>query len=244
MARENLKPNEVHVWLLWHRDAPADTDRFISQLSVDEKERAARYLNDRAKYEYCLTRSSLRRLLARYHVANPSDFEFVYGEHGKPALVPNRVTDGPPLQFNVAHTRHLSAFAFSLDSEVGVDVEFQRNVNDSGRIVESKFAAEERVVYAAAPTSTQKEFFFRGWTRKEAFIKATGEGLCRSLESFAVSIDGDANLAKFLRIDDDAVSHWSLGNLSLGDEHSGAIAVRNGSAKIVTREWHLDRIDG
>ena len=244
MTCEVLKPNEVHVWLLWHCDAPADTDRFIDHLSIDEQERAARYLNERAKYEYCLTRSSLRALLARYYVAQPSDFEFVYGEHGKPSLTQNHAAGHRPLQFNVAHTRHLSAFAFSRDSLVGVDVEFQRDVSDAGRIVESKFASEERVVYATAPRSIQKELFFRGWTRKEAFIKATGEGLCRSLESFAVSIDGHADDAQFLRIDEDAVTNWSLANLSLGEQHSGAIATRSSTAEIVTREWQVDFLDG
>ncbi len=244
MTCEELNQNDVHVWLLWHHHAPNDTDRFIDQLSLDEKERAAKYLNERAKYEYCLTRSSLRALLAQYYVADPADFEFVYGEHGKPSLSLNHAADHPPLQFNVAHTRHLSAFAFARHSLVGVDVEYQRDVSDAGRIVESKFASEERVVFAAAPRSFQKELFFRGWTRKEAFIKATGEGLCRSLESFAVSIDGQADDAQFLRIDEDVLANWSLANLSLGEEHSGAIAVRSSGANIVTREWRVDCRDG
>ena len=238
MSPESIAPNDVHVWLMWHRDAPLSVDELLDRLSVDEQMRAARFLNERAKREFCLTRYALRSLLGRYGIGDPDEIEFAYGEHGKPRLAADHKSVDSRLQFNVAHTRHLSAFAFAHNDSVGVDVEFRRAVNDADRIVEGKFAKEEREVYSSAAADARKELFFRGWTRKEAFIKATGEGLCRSLESFAVTIH-DEDTTSFLRIDDDALSKWSLFSLAIGHDHSGAIAIRNSDATVTTREWRF-----
>ncbi|MCA9212072.1 MAG: 4'-phosphopantetheinyl transferase superfamily protein [Planctomycetales bacterium] len=234
----HLEANEVHVWLLWHDTVSSEAPVMTSELSDDEQERAARFLNDRAKFEYCLTRAALRQILSRYGVAGAKQIVFEYGEHGKPALA-GKITEAAKIRFNVAHTRALSAFAFSVDAELGVDVEYHRDVVDADRIVSGKFAAEERHVYRSASPDLRKHLFFRGWTRKEAFIKATGEGLCRSLESFAVTID-DNDDAKFIRVDDDEPTQWKLFDLQVGKEHAGAVAIRNSDAQIVTREWMPD----
>lgn len=238
METPELAPRTVDVWLLWHQKAESDMHSLLPLLSAEEQSRASRFINQRARYEFCLTRSALRQLLASYGIGSADAIQFEYEKHGKPKLASG---SNKHLHFNVAHTRELSAFAVTDGEIVGIDVEYQRNVSDADRIVESKFAMEEQQTFLQTPEEDRKQVFFRGWTRKEAFIKATGEGLCRPLSSFAVTIDSDSH-ARFLRIDDGDPVRWSLFNLSVGKHHAGALAVKCDRAKIVCQELDWRRL--
>ena len=214
----HLTDDEVHVWRMPLGDA-ARTD--LECLRDDEKLRAARFQNERARNEFVQSRAFLRRLLESYGVGPAKEITLNYSANGKPELA----DASPSLQFNVSHTRELAVFAFTRSCPVGVDVEWLGPTREADGIVSSRFAAEEQAEFAALPEEMKQRGFLQGWTRKEAFIKALGRGLGYNLASFAVTLVGPARL---LRVATDAgpVSDWTLADLSFSPNHCAAVAAR------------------
>lgn len=152
---------QVHAVRL--RATEAVTAQFRELLTLDEQERAARFRFPHLQSSFSLARGALRILAGRYLNTDPAGIRFEYGPNGKPSLA-----GGARLKFNVSHSGALALFAFTLDCEIGVDVEEIRPMPDREQIAARFFSAQE----AAEPGA-----FFRLWTRKEAYIKALGEGL-------------------------------------------------------------------
>ncbi len=147
---------------------------------------------------------------------------FSYGRFQKPALMPTREAPTPELQFNVSHAGGLVLIAVTRGCEVGVDIENVRELKDIDLIARRFFSVRENAALQQLPATHRPEAFFRCWTRKEAFIKASGEGLSRPLDSFDVALDGPAAL---LRVDGDDASRWTLHDVYPAPGYTGAVAV-------------------
>jgi 4'-phosphopantetheinyl transferase len=152
---------------------------------------------------------------------------------GKPRLADESVGR---LRFNVAHSEDLVLCALTLDNEVGVDVERVREETDCDGIARRFFAPREARGLASLEPTARREAFFACWTRKEAIVKATGEGLRRALDSFVVSLDLDRAELLWAEPSLGPVSGWSLISLPLPATHRGAVAVR--SSGVALRQWH------
>ena len=220
----NIETGQVHVWTV-----PLDLTptRFLNlSLSSDERDRAERFVfeNDRRRFVTC--RGLLRDLLARYLGADPAGLTFYYGPKGKPFLA--APFDRIDLRFNLAHSEDLAIFAFTRGAAVGVDVERVRDIPDMADLAERVFSAREKAAYGALPDNEKRTAFFRGWTRKEAFIKALGDGLSFPLDGFEVS-PGPGSPARSISIDGDETEarRWSVRDLSPAPGFVGAIAVKN-----------------
>ena len=168
-----LTPGEVHVW-------SASLTRFAEEaaglhrlLSSDEEAHAARYKDPRAGDSYRTGRGILRTLLARYIDRAPSDIEITRGPHGKPGVAP---CHGVVCQFNVAHSGDAALFAFTASARVGVDLERVRADIDLPALCANFLTPEEQAEVRVLPPDAQAEFFFTRWVRREAFLKASGEG--------------------------------------------------------------------
>jgi len=161
--------------------------RMERTLAPDELSRAAKFHLIRDRNRYIASRGILRELLATCLDKNPRDLEFVYGPTGKPSL---RDSDQPTprLQFNVSHSHGLAVFAIARDRNLGIDVEFIRPGFEGERIAERYFSAREVEELRRLPAEERTEGFFNCWTRKEAYIKADGNGLQIPLNSFGIAL--------------------------------------------------------
>ncbi len=120
----------------------------------------------------------LRHILGRYLRTTPRDIRFGVGPHGKPFL---QSPAGQPLRFNVAHSRHCAVYAVSRDFEVGIDLEGDRDRADYLMLAERICSPEELTTFRRLPRDAHKAAFLSCWTRKEALVKAEGNGLAFSL---------------------------------------------------------------
>ena len=160
-----------------------------AMLSESERQRASRFTFERDRRRFIAARATLRRLLAARLGVHPEDVELVYGRHGKPALG-GRFANSE-LRFNVSHCDDLAVYAFARGHEVGVDVEAVRWFADADDVAARFFSKSENKAYAALDSLEKPSGFFNCWTRKEAFIKAIGDGLNHPLQSFdATRISG------------------------------------------------------
>jgi 4'-phosphopantetheinyl transferase len=175
-----LAVGEVHVWAAeLDHGSEAAADRL---LSPEERERAARFYFPRDRRRFAAARAGLRVLLGRYLKSDPSVLTFGYGPQGKPRV------PGVRLRFNVSHSGGRALLAFALDRELGVDLEQERPLGDALALAERYFAPAETRVLRGLPESEIVPAFFRCWTRKEAYMKATGDGLTQPLDAFEVSL--------------------------------------------------------
>jgi 4'-phosphopantetheinyl transferase len=183
--RWSLLDGEIHVWRVFLCEEEELLDRYQSLLSSGEKARADRFLVRHERNRFVITRAILRELLVGYLGCLPATVEFEHNPQGKPFL-PAKFLNRP-VQFNVSHSRGLALLAFSLGRRVGVDVEFVQPGLAVDDIAREHFSRREIKELDALPQSLRAERFFVGWTRREACVKARGEGLRLLPEEFQVS---------------------------------------------------------
>ena len=225
----------MHVWRI--ALDRGDGDSLRSGLSSDELARAARFHFERDRTRFSVARAALREILAHYLGASPAEIAFVYGDHGKPALAP---PDGD-LRFNLSHSHDLALCAVARGREVGVDVERIRELDDLEELSRRVFSAREQAALRRLPEPNRLAGFFTAWARKEAFIKALGEGLSHPLERFDVSLEPDRP-ARLERIDGDAerAARWTLAAVEVEAGHTAALVVEAPDLRLVARRWPED----
>jgi 4'-phosphopantetheinyl transferase len=180
--------NAVHVDLVQtaNAEALAHLDAYKTLLSADEHERMARFVFDRDRRAFLLTRALVRTMLSRYAAVPPAEWRFIANVHGRPEIL-ERPAGVPDLRFNLSHTDGLIACAVTIGREVGVDVEhIHRHLHHdvAGRF----FAPNEVTDLRSLPADEQPRAFFDYWTLKEAYIKARGFGLALPLGDFAFKL--------------------------------------------------------
>jgi 4'-phosphopantetheinyl transferase len=217
MASESLPADEIHIWRA-SLDQPAEVvARLDTLLNGPEHERAARMRIERIRSRFVVGRGLLRTLLGRYIGAPAAALEFGYGEYGKPYLV-----DGGP-RFNLSHSDGVALFAFSSSTELGVDVELADRRVDPLRIAGRFFSPSEVETLRSLAEPLQPRAFLSCWTRKEAFIKARGDGLSLALDSFDVTL-APSDPAALTRTawSETEPAEWQLEDLS--DLEAGTVA--------------------
>ena len=223
-AAPPLTGEAVHVWRV-ALDAPvAIVDALRSSLSSDELERAAKFVFERHRHRFVVGRACLRILLGGYVGRPPGELEFHYGPCGKPGLVGEVNRNG--VRFNLAHSKSTALLGVTSKREIGVDVEHWRNMTDGKDIAERFFASEEIEQLNSLQPEHWQEGFFACWTRKEAYIKARGEGLSVPLNEFAITVRADNRVAILHSdIDPNDVDRWSVQELHPAPECSAAVVV-------------------
>ena len=218
-------------------DAPsAWRGRYRGMLGVDELARAARFRFERDRRRFITRRGLLRGTLGRYLGAEPGEIRFVTSQHGKPGLAPPWAYSD--LRFNLSHSAGLALYAFALGREVGVDIERERSDVVHDQLAERFFSPYERDVITSLPPEDRLGAFFRCWTRKEAFIKAHGEGLSLPLEAFDVSLDKREARLLATRGGLGKPEGWSLQHLAPAPGFAAALAVEGRGWEL--RRWRLD----
>jgi 4'-phosphopantetheinyl transferase len=226
-----LPEDEVQLWRVDLEAIRADESRWQEVLSSDESACASRFHFPADRQRFVASRALLRTILGGYLETDPKRLIFSYSKKEKPSLGPDHASGG--LTFNISHSTEIALFAFTRRREIGVDVEKIRCDFDVEPIANRFFSAHEQEQLAALPNEKKFEAFFRCWTRKEAYIKATGEGLSLPLHQFDVSIVAeDSNALLSTRPDHSEAALWSLREIPAGTGHVAALCVRG-------REWHL-----
>ena len=183
---EPLNAGAVSVrWLSLEAADAAHLSRWRDMLDDGELQRANSHYFARDRETFIAAHALTRAMLSAATGKPTSAWRYAEGEFGKPHLAPGCPAGG--LRFNMSHTRGLAACAIG-HCELGVDVE-SADRSTGLDIADSVFAPEEALLVKSAPPERQRSLFFRLWTLKEAFIKATGEGLRRPLDSFSFALD-------------------------------------------------------
>ncbi|HEY2645581.1 MAG TPA: 4'-phosphopantetheinyl transferase superfamily protein [Candidatus Acidoferrales bacterium] len=210
--------NEIHVWSAALEREENIISQLESTLSLEEKARADRFHFARDRNRFVVARALLRELLGGYLHHAPEGLEFSYGQHGKPELSGAYGSSG--LSFNLSHSSGLVVYAIANGRNLGIDVEHTRANSAGDGIAERYFSASEVSDLQSLPPEARVDGFFRCWTRKEAYLKATGMGLHIPLDSFAVSL-APGKPAEFLS----GVDHrWHLAAFDPGEGYLAALA--------------------
>ena len=210
----------IDIWAVPLVTSEATVQRFAQLLSLEEVARASRFRFDHLKRSYVIATGALRVLIGRYLGANPAQVRLELEHKGKP-----RVASTQRLHFNASHSGSIALFAFTTGCELGVDVERIRPLPDLNEIADRFFCAEEAAELLSVPDAGRCHAFFLCWTRKEAYLKAIGEGLSAPLDRFRVTLRPDEP-CRFLHLWNDpaAAEAWNLHNLEPAPGYAGALA--------------------
>ena len=228
--------NAVHVDLV-DTTSKAALDRLESYqplLSPDEHERMARFVFDRDRRAFLMTRALVRSMLSRYAPVAPAEWRFIANVHGRPEIL-DRPKGAPDLRFNISHTDGLIACAVTIGREVGVDVEHTgRHLTHD--VAGRHFAPNEVTDLRKLPADEQKKVFFDYWTLKEAYIKARGFGLALPLGDFAFKLNppGPPAITFEPSLDDDPAT-WQFLQDWPTPQHRLGLAVRRDGTDLPVR---------
>jgi 4'-phosphopantetheinyl transferase len=228
-TRFTLQREDVHLWQT-SLDSGLAEDLF-SSLSQDEKERADQFHFPSDKNDFVVSRGLLRKVLASYVNIKPDEIRFNYGEKGKPALAEDH---DARIHFNLAHSRGHILLGVAQERAIGVDLELIRDDLEAEKIAERFFSDQEKVALRRISPELRTRAFFICWTRKEAYIKARGDGLL-PLDRFDVSVDPDESIELLRKGEDPAeISKWSMQSIDLTDNYAAALVVEGNG-------WRLRR---
>lgn len=248
-----LQDEDVHIWRSPLECSEAILQSYWQTLSPDERARAERFKFDHHRQRFIAARGTLRRLLGHYLAIAPDQIQFRYTPQGKPwvegPVIEGQMIEGQTsaltrsLHFNVSHSETLALYGFTYAGAVGVDVEHIRPMSDAESLAQRFFTAREHATLTALPPESRLLAFFHGWTRKEAYLKATGEGLA-GLQQVEVSLHPDEP-ARLMRLHPDGDSApttaWSLYSLQPESDYVGAIAIHHPTveriASLLTLTW-------
>jgi 4'-phosphopantetheinyl transferase len=235
-----LGGNEVHVWRVILDQLGQNIPTLWHILPGDEQSRAQRFAFPTDRDHFIVTRGMLRLILSRYIAIAPENLRFSYSSHSKPFL--NLELGKQPICFNLSHSHGVALYAITQGRQVGVDIECVRHNLDTETIAKAYFSAHEYKSLRDLPREAQHEAFFMCWTRKEAYIKARGEGLSYPLDRFTVSVQpGDP--AALLQNDSDPSEalRWALYHLVPDLGYIGAMAIEGHNCYV--QHWQVASID-
>jgi 4'-phosphopantetheinyl transferase len=215
-------PGEIHVWRI---DLAADSAMpgGVPVLSPDENARAGRLLCEHKRAQFIAGRSALRRLLGQYLGEAPQTLAFRYGPRGKPALAAGAAHR--TLQFNFSNSRDLGLLAVATAREVGIDIEYRHRGISVAPLARHILSAGEAAAFQRLPPQRHKQALLATWTRKEAYVKALGVGLARSLSSFSAGVaDDDETAVRQLADADGEPWIWTFAPLAAHPDYLACLA--------------------
>jgi 4'-phosphopantetheinyl transferase len=226
----------VDVWSV-RLDEPAKAGSAAAVLSPDEIARASRFHFEKDRIHFTQCRSALRGLLADYLAIPAAEIRFEYLASGKPQLAAEQNPSG--LQFNVSHSANMALIAVGSEHRLGIDIEKIRGDVDTAALAERFFSLRERTGLQALPEHLRVPGFFACWTRKEAFLKATGEGLSFPLEDFSVTTHPELDpVLEEIKGSADEGKQWFLADLSVVEGFRAAVAGERSPYRLETYAWN------
>lgn len=216
-----LDEHTVHMWLLPLLQSSGVRARLSRLLSSDELSRASRFRFERDCQNWITARGMMRTILGEYIYQSPELLRFASHEHGKPYL-----QDYPLLKFNLSHAGDYGLLGVA-HRTIGVDIEQIRGNFADPSVARHFFSQAEQSALAAYSNDKYPIAFFTCWTRKEAYIKARGEGLSHRLRDFDVSVDPTINGLLASRPDDKERDRWEMETVQVPPSYSAAVAIEH-----------------
>ena len=226
----------VDVWRV-RVDEPVRENSEGIVLSADEIARASRFRFEKDRTRFTRCRSALRGLLADYLAIPATEVRFEYLTSGKPQLA---VEQNPrALQFNGSPSGDMALIAIGSEHWLGVDIEKIRSDVDTKSLAERFFSVRERAGLRGLPDHLRAAGFYACWTRKEAFLKATGDGLSFPLADFSVTTHPDLGpeLEEIKGSTEDR-RQWILVDLHVGEGYRATVAMEQSCCRFETYAWN------
>ena len=226
-----LEKDDIHIWRAFLDDEYARPERLEAVLSTDELARASRFVFPRDRNHFVSCRGILRSILAQYLGRPAGTIEFTYQPAGKPGL--RKRAGDRSISFNLSHSSGLAVYAFSLDREVGIDVEAVRPNVPGEELAARFFSASELAEIRRLPAERRNEAFFACWARKEAYVKARGAGLGMPLDSFSVP-PAHGSVEELTASDG---RYWMVRSFHPEDGYVAAVAAEGTGLKLHLWDW-------
>lgn len=225
--------HEVEIWQAWVEDAKPFIKPLTAFLSQEEKARGRRLVNPEHSQRFFLAHAILRDVLSHYIALTPDAIHFSKGAHGKPYIKDS------DFQFNLTHSNECVLVAVTQGMEVGIDVEFLEKTHRFDDLIQRFFSQEEQQEYHLYTSEAERRLaFYRGWTRKEAYLKATGLGLSYPLNQFAVSLaPNDPHALLHVEGDTTVNQKWTLCSFNVNINYLASIAVKARVDNFQTFHW-------
>ncbi len=246
-AKIILQDKDIHLWLTRPKEI-ADPTLLASYqllLSPDERKKQQRYRFAKDRHNGLVTRAFVRYVLSQYADLQPAEWIFEKGRYGKPEISNSPLS----LRFNLSHTEEMIVCAVILQKDIGCDIENRSRITDLKSIARRYFSASEVTTLLALPTTQQQVRFYEYWTLKEAYVKATGQGLSIPLNTFSFSIGKSdvirSNFQIKLKVEQESQGNSSENWFSClfypDDTHCVAVCVNGG---LTQHSYKLSVFDG
>lgn len=231
-----LAPDQICVWRVPLNQNPIRIPELKEVLSPDERARSERFRFDKDRIQFIESRAALRLILSQYLNVSPTSLTFAKAAHGKPALASGQSNSG--LRFNLSRRDGLALVAITRDREIGIDVELIQPDLPFFEIANVSFSENELAELKSLPEAQQAAGFYNCWTRKEAYVKARGEGFSFPLKQFDVSLKPGAP-AKLLEVrgSNTEIDRWILQDISAGDDYVAALIFEGPVATVICEDW-------
>lgn len=228
--------SNVHLWSASLDVRDRVKDALSQSLSLDEWKRANDFVLEKDRRNFIVARGILRDILAGYLHCHSRQIRFHYLPHGKPELLLSEAS--VRFEFNLSHSSGLLVLAVSVGRKVGVDVERVRRLPNLDQIASNSFSNYEQTELSDLSGEDKLLGFFRCWTRKEAYLKARGDGLLIPLDKFDMSLAPDNPIGMlFNRLDPNEVSRWSFYTFIPEQGFIGALAMEGQGAAPEFKRW-------
>jgi 4'-phosphopantetheinyl transferase len=214
-----LSSDTLHVWSVPLDPARDAYESLATCLAPDERARAASFRFDRDRRRFSTARAVLRHVISAYLGCPPQHIRLHYGSHGKPRL---SLEEGAAIDFNVAHSDALALIALTQGRLVGVDLERIRPEIVTDALAAAILSPAETVLFYSLTPEKRADAFFSIWTRKEAYLKATGDGLSRSLDE--IETVSAADFSAVCPEDNRCLDGWTVRALSPAPGYAAAVA--------------------
>lgn len=229
----NLTKQQIHLWYI-SLNTTESLNSLFSILSIDEQQKANDFYSNKHRTSYILRKSALRQILSQYCMTNPNAINFKYTYYQKPYFKINPFN----LQFNMSHSYNMAILAITKKHSIGIDLECIQPMENVIDIANQFFSPQEYSKFVLVPSSQKIKTFYTIWTRKEAFVKAIGEGLYYPLNAFEVTFLPTEPI-KILKINNSTAeaAKWSLNSSTFNyanNQYISAIITKSYSKKIVS----------
>jgi 4'-phosphopantetheinyl transferase len=225
----DLLLNDVHIWRINLNSSESQLQFFRETLSSDEIARAQRFYFPEHRQRFIAGRGTLRAILGQYLGIDPKQVEFEYQPRGKPLLAAKFADKG--LLFNLSHSQDLALLGVSYQNQIGVDLEYIRTMSDLEGLAKRFFSFKEYEYLRLFSPQEQQQIFFRYWTCKEAYLKATGDGLVQ-LEEIEISLT--PNQPSQLLVS----GGWNLRELTPAENFAAAVVVTGSNINLHCWEYY------
>ncbi len=223
--------NTIQIWYVDLQRSHAELAQLRATLSNDEVARGERLRLAELRRRVWVARGALRAILAAELQCAAADVMFAYGRNGKPAVIGD-------LRFNVSHSGELALIAIGYRRELGIDIEQVRPYAEVRQITGQFFSPYEQATLHALPSEQWSLGFFNCWTRKEAYLKALGDGFARGLDTFDVTL-APGDVPRLLRVGWDAaeVDRWRMYAWQPAAAYTAALCVAGEGWQVEHRTW-------